>query len=181
AEDNTETVMPSWTMYQHAQPSTLAHRVMSWELSLERDFSRMKQFYERLNMSPAGAAIGTGSRYPVDRKRTAELLGFDGVVENTDNAIFAADFWEGTSTEAFTVAAILMQDLSKIAEELFIWYSTEFSLINLADKYCGTSSIMPQKKNPHTLGGVRAAAARTYGRLVTFFFEMHDVVIAFIT
>ena len=175
AENNILTLMPDWTMYQHAQPSTLAHHVMSWEHPIERDFSRMEQLYERVNMSPAGAAILTGSGYPIDRKRTAELLGFDGLVENTRDAIFGADCWLGASTEAFTVPAILIQNLSRIAEELYVWYTVEFSLINLADKYCGTSSIMPQKKNPHALMWVRGAASRTYGRLVSYFFEMHDV------
>ncbi len=175
AADNIETVMPASTWSQHAQPTTLAHYVMSWELSLENDFERLSQLYERVNKSPAGAAIMTGSRYPIKRERTAELLGFDGVITNTRYAVLGFDGWLGVPAEAYTVPALLMMNVSGIASELYLWSTTEFSYVELADRYCGTSSIMPQKKNPYTLMWVRGAAARTYGHLASYLYEMHDV------
>ena len=175
AGDNIDTVMPASTWSQHAQPTTFAHYAMSWELSLENDFARLKQLYERVNRSPAGAAIMTGSRYPIKRERTAELLGFDGVITNTRYAVLGFDGWLGVPAEAYTVASLLMMNVSGIASELYLWSTTEFSYVELADRYCGTSSIMPQKKNPYTLMWVRGAAARTYGRLASYMYEMHDV------
>ncbi|MFC3337860.1 argininosuccinate lyase [Paracandidimonas soli] len=175
AGEHIDTVMPASTWSQHAQPTSFAHYVMSWELSLENDFSRLKQLYERVNMSPAGAAIMTGSRYPIKRERTAELLGFDGVISNTRYAVLGFDGWLGVPAEAYTVPALLMMNVSGIASELYLWSTTEFSYVELADRYCGTSSIMPQKKNPYTLMWIRGAAARTYGHLASYLYEMHDV------
>ena len=140
---------------------------------------RLKQLYERVNMSPAGAAIMTGSRYPIKRERTAELLGFDGVITNTRYAVLGYDGWLGVPAEAYTVPALLMMNVSGIASELYLWSNTEFSYVELADRYCGTSSIMPQKKNPYTLMWVRGAAARTYGRLNAYLCEMHDMAMGF--
>lgn len=170
-----ETVMPASTWSQHAQPTSFAHYVMSWEIALENDFVRMRQLFERVNMSPAGAAIMTGSRYPVKRERTAALLGFDGTLTNTRYAVLGFDGWLGVPAEAYTVPSLLMMNVSGIASELYLWSTTEFSYVELADRYCGTSSIMPQKKNPYTLMWVRGAAARTYGRLTSYLHEMHDV------
>lgn len=179
AAENVDTVMPASTWSQHAQPTTFAHYAMSWELSLENDFQRLKQLYERVNMSPAGAAIMTGSRYPIKRERTAELLGFDGVITNTRYAVLGFDGWLGVPAEAYTVPALLMMNVSGIASELYLWSNTEFSYVELADRYCGTSSIMPQKKNPYTLMWVRGAAARTYGRLNSYLCEMHDMAMGY--
>ncbi len=174
-----DTVMPASTWSQHAQPTSFAHYVMSWELSSENDFQRLAQLYERVNVSPAGAAIMTGSRYPIDRERTADLLGFDGVITNTRYAVLGFDGWLGVPTEAFTVPALMMVNIAGIASELYLWSTTEFSYVELADRYCGTSSIMPQKKNPYTLMWVRGAAARTYGRLSSYLTEMHDMAMGY--
>lgn len=174
ASENVDTIMPASTWSQHAQPTTFAHYAMSWELSLENDFERLKQLFDRVNRSPAGAAIMTGSRYPIKRERTAELLGFDGTITNTRYAVLGFDGWLGVPAEAYTVPALLMMNVSGIASELYLWSNTEFSYIELADRYCGTSSIMPQKKNPYTLMWVRGAAARTYGHMASYFYEMHD-------
>lgn len=175
ARENIDTVMPASTWSQHAQPTTFAHYVMSWEHALENDFTRLKQLYERVNVSPAGAAIMTGSRYPINRERTGELLGFDGVITNTRYAVLGFDGWLGVPAEAYTAASLLMMNVSGIASELYLWSTTEFSYVELADRYCGTSSIMPQKKNPYTLMWIRGAAARTYGHLASYLYEMHDV------
>lgn len=174
ASENVDTIMPASTWSQHAQPTTFAHYAMSWELSLENDFERLKQLFDRVNRSPAGAAIMTGSRYPIKRERTAELLGFDGTITNTRYAVLGFDGWLGVPAEAYTVPALLMMNVSGIASELYLWSNTEFSYVELADRYCGTSSIMPQKKNPYTLMWVRGAAARTYGHMASYFYEMHD-------
>lgn len=179
AADNIDTVMPASTWSQHAQPTTFAHYAMSWELSLENDFTRLAQLYERVNVSPAGAAIMTGSRYPIRRERTAELLGFDGVITNTRFAVLGFDGWLGVPAEAYTVPALMMLNVSGIASELYLWSTTEFSYVELADRYCGTSSIMPQKKNPYTLMWIRGAAARTYGRLASYLYEMHDLAMGY--
>lgn len=173
------TVMPASTWSQHAQPTTFAHYAMSWELALENDFQRLRQLYERVNRSPAGAAIMTGSRYPIKRERTAQLLGFDSVITNTRYAVLGFDGWLGVPAEAYTVPALMMMNVSGIASELYLWSSTEFSYVELADRYCGTSSIMPQKKNPYTLMWVRGAAARTYGRTSAYMHEMHDMAMGY--
>lgn len=180
AEDHIDTVMPASTWSQHAQPTTFAHYVMSWELALENDFERLSQLYDRVNRSPAGAAIMTGSRYPINRERTAELLGFDSTITNTRYAVLGFDGWLGVPAEAYTVPSLLMMNVSGIASELYLWSTTEFSYVELADRYCGTSSIMPQKKNPYTLMWVRGAAARTYGHLASYLYEMHDVCMGYV-
>ncbi len=180
ASENLETVMPASTWSQHAQPTTFAHYAMSWELSLENDFERLRQLYDRVNRSPAGAAIMTGSRYPIKRERTADLLGFDGTITNTRYAVLGFDGWLGVPAEAYTVPSLLMMNVSGIASELYTWSTTEFSYVELADRYCGTSSIMPQKKNPYTLMWVRGAAARTYGHLASYLYEMHDVCMGYV-
>ena len=179
ADAHVDTVMPGSTWSQHAQPTSFGHYAMSWEASLENDFQRLKQLYDRVNVSPAGSAIFTGSRYPIDRKRTAELLGFDGVITNTRYAVMGFDGWLGVPAEAFTAPALMMMNVSGIASELYLWSSTEFSYVELADRYCGTSSIMPQKKNPYTLMWIRGAAARTYGRLSSYLTEMHDMAMGY--
>ncbi|MBJ2152864.1 argininosuccinate lyase [Paracoccus sp. IB05] len=179
AEEHIDTVMPGSTWSQHAQPTTFAHYVMSWEASLENDFQRLKQLYDRVNVSPAGSAIFTGSRYPINRERTADLLGFDGVIQNTRYAVLGFDGWLGVPAEAFTAPALMMMNVSGIASELYLWSNTEFSYVELADRYCGTSSIMPQKKNPYTLMWIRGAAARTYGRLSSYMTEMHDMAMGY--
>ncbi len=179
AENNIDTVMAAVTWSQHAQPNSFAHHVMSWEYPLENDFTRLKQMYGRINCSPAGAGILTGSRYPIDRERTAALLGFDSVIPNTRYAVLGFDGWLGVSPEAYMVPTVLMVNVSGIAADLYTWGMTEFKYIELADRYCGTSSIMPQKKNPYTLLWIRGAASRTYGRLAAFLYEMHDVCAGF--
>ena len=179
ASEHLDTVMPGSTWSQHAQPTTFAHYVMSWELSLENDFQRLKQLFDRVNVSPAGGAIFTGSRYPIKRERTAELLGFDGVITNTRYAVLGFDGWLGVPAEAYTAPALLMMNVSGIASELYLWSNTEFSYVELADRFCGTSSIMPQKKNPYTLMWIRGAAARTYGRLSSYLVEMHDMAMGY--
>jgi len=147
AEQHLETVLPTYTMWQQAQVGTFAHYLVAWVMPLERDFERLKGAYARANMSSAGAAVGTGSDFALNRTRTAELLGFDGVCQNARDANLGRDYL----LEAVSALAILLCNVASAADSIFLFFSNEFNFIDIADRYCGTSSIMPQKKNPHSL------------------------------
>ena len=165
AAEHLETVMPGYTHGQHAQPTTFAHWATMFEICFARDAARMRSFYYRLNRSPAGAAIMTGSDFPIDRARTAALLGFDAPLDHTMDAILSHDL----EMEYAAVLAVLAQTLGRLAEDLFLWSTTEFAMVELPDRYCGTSSIMPQKKNPDGLEDMKGLAAQSLGFLVTVF------------
>jgi argininosuccinate lyase len=165
AEANLDTVMPGYTHGQHAQPTTFAHWATMFEICFARDAARLVSFHARLNRSPAGAAIMTGSDFPMDRARTAALLGFDAPLDHTMDAILSHDL----EMEYASVLAVLAQTLGRIADDLFLWSTTEFAMVELPDRYCGTSSIMPQKKNPDGLEDMKGLAAQSLGFLVTVF------------
>jgi argininosuccinate lyase len=152
AEAHTETVMPGYTHLQPAQPTTVAHYLLSYESALARDTERLLDAFDRTNRSPLGAAAFAGTPFDVDRERVADLLGFDDVLENSMDAASARDFL----TETTAAAATLTTHLSGIAEDLVIFANKGY--VDLSDDYSSTSSIMPQKKNPDTLELVRAAA-----------------------
>lgn len=159
----TTTVMPSYTFGQHAQPVTLGHTYAAWATMLARDFQRIEGAYGRINTSAAGAVIVSGTEFPINRQRTAELLGFDGVRENTQDAILPHD----DLFESFTVLTLLGDNLSRWASDLEMWSTSEFALIDIPDRFCGSSSVMPQKKNPNVLQNIRGAAADCLGGLIT--------------
>jgi argininosuccinate lyase len=165
AAEHTETVMPGYTHLQPAQPTTVAHWLCSYEGALARDTARLVDAYDRTNRSPLGAAAFTGTSFDIDRERTAELLGFDGLVENATDAVSARDFL--VETTAGTAA--LATTLSGLAEDLVTMASKGH--VELDDDYASTSSIMPQKKNPDTLELVRGrtgdAVAGLQGLLTT--------------
>ena len=165
AADHLDTVMPGYTHGQHAQPTTFAHWATMFEICFARDAARLLSFHQRLNRSPAGAAIMTGSDFPIDRSRTASLLGFDAPLDHTMDAILSHDL----EMEYASVLAVLAQTLGRIADDLFLWSTTEFAMVELPDRYCGTSSIMPQKKNPDGLEDMKGLAAQSLGFLVTVF------------
>ncbi|MFC6837431.1 argininosuccinate lyase [Halomarina ordinaria] len=146
------TVMPGFTHLQPAQPTTVAHWALSYEQALRRDTARLFDAYGRTNRSPLGAAAFAGTTFDVDRERTAELLGFDGVVENAMDASAARDFL----VESVAALAGLATTLSGLAEDLVVFANKGY--VDLSDDYSSTSSIMPQKKNPDTLELVRACA-----------------------
>ena len=150
AAAESETAMPGYTHRQPAQPTTVAHWALSYEAALARDIDRLFDAYDRLDRSPLGAAAFAGTPFPIDRERTAELLGFDGLVENAADAVSARDFLlevaAGLATTAVTVSG-LATDAVELASD---------GLIELDDDYASTSSIMPQKKNPDTLELARA-------------------------
>jgi argininosuccinate lyase len=162
------TVMPGYTLLQHAQPMTFAHYLLSFGDRFLRDIERLQETYRRVNQSPMGAAISTGSGFPLNRERMAELLGFDGVVENTRDAAIYRDF----TLESVAHAAIAASNVSCLADDLNVWCTYEFGMIELADAYCGTSTIMPQKKNPSSLERIRYLAAECIGNTMTVFAQL---------
>lgn len=163
SQKHLRSVMPGYTHLQHAQPVTAAHHLLSYEESLSRNCERLADCYSRVNLSPLGAAALATSTLPVNRRLTAQLLGFDGLLTNSIDAVSSRDF----AVEAIFNFALLMTDLSALAEELILWTSQEFSLASLPDEYTSTSSIMPQKKNPVVAELIRARAATVYGDLLS--------------
>ncbi|ATZ61524.2 MAG: argininosuccinate lyase [Methanosarcinales archaeon Met12] len=163
AESHTETIMPGFTHLQHAQPTTFAHHLIAYVDALERDFDRLCDAYARVNLCPLGAAAFASTGFPINRERTAQLLGFDDLVENSMDAVSTRDF----AIECMSAFSNIMTNLSRIAEELILWSTPEFDFIELDDRYASTSSIMPQKKNPDVLELIRAKAGSTYGALMS--------------
>lgn len=162
AADNLDTVMVVYTHRKEAQPITLAHYLMAVAESVGKSIDRYEQLYARMNQSPLGAAASAGTSWPLDRERTAALLGFDGMVINT---IEGTAGWDHI-TEYAADNAIFMSGLSRLASEIQLWSTDEYRMIELDPAYAGTSSIMPQKKNPDSLERSRAAAAQVTGTLV---------------
>ena len=159
AAKHTESVMPGFTHLQHAQPTTLAHYVLSYEQAFSRDFDRLKNAYTRINLSPLGAAAFASTGYPIDREYTASLLGFDGLVTNSMDAVATRDF----ALETLADLSIMMVNTSRLCEELIIWSTSFVQFVSLDDAFCSTSSIMPQKKNPDTAEIMRAKSASVFG------------------
>jgi argininosuccinate lyase len=159
AEQHIETVMPGFTHMQHAQPTTLAHHLLAYEQAFSRDFDRLKDTYMRVNQSPLGAAAFASTGYPISREYTASLLGFEGLVTNTMDAVAARDF----ALEALADLSILMATTSRLCEELIIWSTSFVKFVTLDDAFCSTSSIMPQKKNPDTAEIMRAKSGSVFG------------------
>ena len=159
AELHIETVMPGFTHMQHAQPTTLAHHLLAYEQVFSRDFDRLKDAYVRVNQSPLGAAAFASTGYPINRELTASLLGFDGLITNTMDAVAARDF----ALETLADLSILMANMSRLCEELIIWSTSFVKFVTLDDAFCSTSSIMPQKKNPDTAEIMRAKSGSVFG------------------
>ncbi len=163
ARDHLDTIMPGYTHGQHAQPTTYGHYLLHCVATLERDYDRLWLAFEHSNASPAGAAILTGADFPLDRHRVAELLGFSEVQKNTIDAILSYD-------DLFEVAAalaIVHMNLARWADDIMLWSSAEFSYVDVPDRFCGTSSIMMQKKNVYVTQWVKGASVDTVGTLVT--------------
>lgn len=163
AERETDTIMPGFTHLQVAQPVTFGHHMLAWFEMLSRDHARMKDCRKRVNILPLGAAALAGTSYPIDREYTARLLGFDGVTENSLDAVSDRDF----AIEFVAAAALLMTHLSRFCEEIILWASSAFGFIELGDDLCTGSSIMPQKKNPDVAELIRGKTGRVDGALVT--------------
>lgn len=159
ADRHLETVMPGYTHGQHAQPTTFGHWLSMWACVFARDFARFSEFYKRLNQSPAGAAILTGTEFPIDRHRQSELFGFEEPIPNTIDAILSHD----EILECSAALAILGSNIGRLGEDLMTWSMSEFAMIDVPDRFCGTSSIMMQKKNPYAPQAMKGFAAETAG------------------
>jgi argininosuccinate lyase len=162
AEKHINTLMPGFTHLQHAQPTTFAHHLCAHESAVSRDFDRVLDAISRVNLCPLGAAAFASTGFNLNRKRTQELLGFEGLIENSMDAVSSRDYL----IECASVFTNLMINLSRMAEELVIWSSSEFNFIELDDMYASTSSIMPQKKNPDTAELMRGKTGVAVGALM---------------
>jgi argininosuccinate lyase len=162
AAQHTHTIMPGFTHLQVAQPISFAHHLMAYFEMLKRDAERLHDCRKRVNRLPLGAAALAGTSYPIKREMVAELLGFDGVCENSLDAVSDRDF----AIEFTAAAALIMTHLSRFSEELILWMSPRFGFIDIADRFCTGSSIMPQKKNPDVPELVRGKTGRVNGHLV---------------
>ncbi len=162
AEEHLKTVILEYTHLQPAQPVTFAHYLLSHYAALERDLQRLQNTYSRVNLCPLGAGALATTSFPINRDRTAELLGFSGLAENSIDAVGSRDF----ITETLAVLTLIAVNLSRFAEDLIIWSSPDFGVVELPDEFAGTSSIMPQKKNPEVLEVIRARASHVLGDFV---------------
>jgi argininosuccinate lyase len=162
AEEHVNTVILEYTHLQPAQPVTFAHYLLSHYAELERDLQRLQGAYARVNLCPLGAGALATTSFPINRDRTAALLGFDGLAENSIDAVGSRDF----ITETLAVLTLIAVNLSRFAEDLIIWSSPDFCVVELPDEFTSTSSIMPQKKNPEVLEVIRARASHVLGDFV---------------
>lgn len=163
ARHHLHTLFPGYTHLQPAQPITFAHYLIACFDVLDRDAQRLQETYRRVNQCPMGACALATTSLPIRRERVAELLGFDGLVENSVDAVSARDFL----LEAQAAATILSVDVSRLVEDLILWSSLDFGLVELPDAFAATSSIMPQKKNPDVLEVIRARMSHVHGNFVS--------------
>ena len=162
AAKHTDTVMPGFTHMQVAQPVSFAHHLLAYVEMFARDTERLSDARRRTNQLPLGAAALAGTSYPLDRELVARLLKFEGVCQNSLDAVSDRDF----AIEFTSFAAIAMVHISRMAEEIVLWMSPSFGFINLADRYCTGSSIMPQKRNPDVAELARGKSGRVVGHLM---------------
>ena len=163
ASECTDIPMILYTHTQHAQIGNFAHYLLAQVDLFLRDLERLDSCYTRVNRSPLGGSAIGGTRFPINRERSASLMGFEGVIENSLDAVSARDF----VIETASCLSILMINMSRVAEDLIVWSSSEFGYVELADEYASTSSIMPQKKNPCTLELVRGSTGPVCGSLMS--------------
>ncbi len=175
AEREADTIMPGFTHLQVAQPVTFGHHLLAWFEMLSRDGERLRDCRRRVNVMPLGAAALAGTSYPIDRAYTAELLGFERPAENSLDAVSDRDF----AIEFTAAAALIMTHLSRCAEELVLWASPLVDFIDLPDRFCTGSSIMPQKKNPDVPELVRGKSGRVNGNLISLLTLMKSQPLAY--
>lgn len=162
AENYADTIMPGFTHLQTAQPVTFGHHMLAWFEMLSRDYERLVDCRKRTNRMPLGSAALAGTTYPIDRELTCELLGFEAISGNSLDGVSDRDF----AIEFCAAASIAMMHLSRFSEELVLWTSAQFQFIDLPDRFCTGSSIMPQKKNPDVPELVRGKSGRVFGALM---------------
>ncbi|WP_290754172.1 MULTISPECIES: argininosuccinate lyase [unclassified Exiguobacterium] len=175
AEQHIETVMPGYTHLQRAQPISLAHHLLAYFWMFERDVERLTDNQKRIRKSPLGAGALAGTTFPIDRFRSAELLGFESVYPNSLDAVSDRDF----VIEYLGIASTVMMHLSRFCEEIIIWASQEFGFIELSDAFSTGSSMMPQKKNPDFAELIRGKTGRVYGNLMGFLTTMKALPLAY--
>ncbi len=175
AEKEMGTVLAGCTHLQHAQPILLSHHLLAYFWMFQRDRERLRDLRRRLNLLPLGAGALAGTTFPIDRPLVAELLGFDGVVENSLDAVSDRDF----AMEFLGAAAIMAVHLSRIAEELIVWNTPEFAYVELDDAVTTGSSIMPQKKNPDVAELARGKSGRVFGDLLALLTVMKGLPLAY--
>jgi argininosuccinate lyase len=168
-------LMPGYTHLQRAQPVMLSHHILAYMWMLERDHERLQACAVRLNKLPLGAAALAGTSFPIDRAKVAKKLHFDGVVENSLDAVSDRDY----VIELASTCSIVMMHLSRMAEELVLWSTKEFGFVHISDAYTTGSSIMPQKKNPDIAELVRGKTGRVYGALVNLLTIMKGLPLAY--
>lgn len=175
AEKNVETVMPGFTHLQVAQPVSFGHHMLAYVEMLGRDDERMADCRKRVNRMPLGAAALAGTTYPIKRETTAKLLNFEAICQNSLDAVSDRDF----AIEFTAAASLMMVHLSRLSEELILWMSPRFGFIDIADRFCTGSSIMPQKKNPDVPELVRGKSGRVIGHLTGLIMLMKSQPLAY--
>jgi argininosuccinate lyase len=163
AEQHAETILPGFTHLQVAQPVTFGHHLLAYVEMFSRDAQRFADCRARVNRLPLGAAALAGTTFPIDRERVAKTLGFDGVCQNSLDAVSDRDF----AIEFTAAAAVCMMHVSRFSEELVLWMNQSVGFIDLADRFCTGSSIMPQKKNPDVPELARGKTGRVYGHVMS--------------
>ncbi len=175
AKKHTNTVMPSYTHLQRAQPITFAHHLMAYANMFLRDLERLKNAYDRTDKMPLGSCALAGTTYPIDRQRVCNLLEFSEITQNSLDGVSDRDF----CIELCSALSILMMHLSRFSEEIILWCSWEFKFVELDDAYATGSSIMPQKKNPDITELIRGKTGRVYGDLMTLLTMMKGTPLAY--
>lgn len=175
AEEHVETVMPGYTHLQHAQPISFAHHLLAYYQMFSRDSERFTFNLKHADLSPLGAAALAGTTFPIDRERTAELMGFADIYHNSLDAVSDRDF----ILEFLTNSSILIMHLSRLCEELINWCSYEYGFVSLSDTFSTGSSIMPQKKNPDMAELIRGKSGRVYGHLISLLTVMKSLPLAY--
>ena len=174
-KENIDTFMPGFTHLQKAQPVTLAHHIGAYIEMFRRDRSRLRDIYDRMNYCPLGAGALAGTTYPLDREYTASLLQFDGPTLNSMDSVSDRDYL----IELLSAMSTIMMHLSRFCEEIILWNSIEYRLVEIDDSYSTGSSIMPQKKNPDIAELVRGKTGRVYGALVSMLTTMKGIPLAY--
>ena len=175
ANNHTKTLMPGMTHLQHAQPINFGFHMMAYANMFKRDFERFESSYIRNNYSPLGSAALAGTPHPIDRFKTAELLGFSAPSQNAMDTVSNRDF----ALEILFNISTTMMHISRISEELILWSSYEFGFVKMSDMYATTSSIMPQKKNPDVPELLRGKTGRVYGNLISLLTVMKSLPLAY--
>ena len=175
AQEHSATIMPGYTHLQRAQPITFGHHLMAYCSMILRDIDRLEDVKKRMNICPLGSGALAGTTYPLDREMVADLLGFDGITQNSLDGVSDRDF----CIELASALSLIMVHLSRFSEEIIMWCSWEFKFVELDDAFSTGSSIMPQKKNPDIAELVRGKSGRVFGDLTTLLTVMKGIALAY--